>query len=162
MLDIGSNIGWYPSFLGRFGYSIISFEPFEINYYILNKNFCLLNKKNNVIIINKGIDTEEKSCDHWIDKYNIGNGMIICNKNLSNNNLTKLFKKTKKVILTKLSNFIPYLSDKNIALIKIDIEGGEGKAFASGIDLISKYHVPFIFIEITPIYLKEHGTDTHQ
>ena len=31
MLDIGGNIGWYPSFLGRYGYTILSFEPFEIN-----------------------------------------------------------------------------------------------------------------------------------
>ena len=38
MLDIGGNIGWYPSFLGRFGYSILSFEPLEINYYIFYKN----------------------------------------------------------------------------------------------------------------------------
>ncbi len=41
MLDIGGNIGWYPSFLGRFGYSILSFEPLETNYYVLNKNYCL-------------------------------------------------------------------------------------------------------------------------
>ena len=33
MLDIGGNIGWYPSFLGRYGYTILSFEPFEINNY---------------------------------------------------------------------------------------------------------------------------------
>ena len=162
ILDIGGNIGWYPSFLGRFGYFIISFEPFETNYYILNKNFCLLNKKNNVIIVNKGIDVEEKSCDHWIQKNNIGNGMIICKENMKNNDLNNAFEKSKKVNLTRLSNFIPFLSKKNLALIKIDIEGGEGKAFESGIDLITKYHVPFIFIEISPIYLKEHGTKTYQ
>ena len=28
MLDIGGNIGWYPSILGRYGYSILSFEAF--------------------------------------------------------------------------------------------------------------------------------------
>ena len=54
MLDIGGNIGWYPSFLGRFGYSILSFEPLETNYYVLNKNYCLMNNSN-VIIITKGI-----------------------------------------------------------------------------------------------------------
>ena len=43
MLDIGGNIGWYPSFLGRFGYSIISFEPFETNYFKLFKEFISLN-----------------------------------------------------------------------------------------------------------------------
>ena len=32
ILDIGGNIGWYPSLLGRFNYSILSFEAFETNY----------------------------------------------------------------------------------------------------------------------------------
>ena len=61
--------------------------------------------------------------------------------------------------MTKLSNYISYLSDKNLALIKIDVEGSEGKAFEGGIELITKYHVPFIFIEFTPESLRLHGTD---
>ena len=34
-VDIGGNIGWYSILLGRYGYNIISFEPSEINNYIL-------------------------------------------------------------------------------------------------------------------------------
>ena len=37
ILDIGGNVGWYPSFLGRYGYSIISFEAFKKNYYVEKK-----------------------------------------------------------------------------------------------------------------------------
>ena len=37
MLDIGGNIGWYPSILGRYGYSILSFEAFEKNIMLLKK-----------------------------------------------------------------------------------------------------------------------------
>ena len=29
MLDVGGNVGWYPSLLGRYGYTILSFEAFE-------------------------------------------------------------------------------------------------------------------------------------
>lgn len=74
-------------------------------------------------------------------------------------NLRNNFHNICNVTLTKLKNFIPYLQDKNIALIKIDIEGSEGNALEGGIDLIEKYHVPFILMEFTPIYLKEHNTD---
>lgn len=166
MLDIGGNIGWYPSFLGRFGYSILSFEPFETNLYVLRKNYCLINKNSNVVIINKGIDNEEKHCDYYIHINNPGNGMIKCDKNKINNTFINFknnrFRKIKEVSMTKLSNYIPYLSDKNLALIKIDIEGAEGKAIESGIDLITQYHVPFIIIEFTPIFLKEEGTDPYQ
>ena len=37
MLDIVGNIGWYPSILGRYGYSILSFEAFEKNNYVAKK-----------------------------------------------------------------------------------------------------------------------------
>jgi hypothetical protein len=51
------------------------------------------------------------------------------------------------------------LTSKNVALIKLDVEGSEGKAIEGGIDLIVKYHVPFIFIEWTPRQLILKGTD---
>ena len=34
LLDIGSNIGWYTYYLGKYGYKILSFEANKIN--ILN------------------------------------------------------------------------------------------------------------------------------
>lgn len=80
ILDIGGNIGWYPSFLGRFGYSILSFEPLKTNYYVLNKNYCLMKNNSNVVIITKGIYNEEKTCDYYVQVNNTGNGMIICDK----------------------------------------------------------------------------------
>lgn len=159
ILDIGGNIGWYPSFFGRLGYSILSFEPLEKNYYILKKNYCMLNNSN-VVIITKGIDNKEKICDYYIHIRNTGNGIIICDeKYIKSSALRKMFKKTSKVSLTKLSNFIPYLSNKNIALIKIDIEGSEGNAIEGGIEIITKFHVPFIIFEFSPTYLKEHKTN---
>ena len=53
---------------------------------------------------------------------------------------------------------MPYLSNKNIALIKLDIEGGEGKVIEDAIELISKYHVPFVFSEFNSEFLINHGT----
>lgn len=54
---------------------------------------------------------------------------------------------------------MPYLSRKHIALIKLDIEGGEGKVIEDAIELINKYHVPFVFTEFAPKYLEKHGTN---
>ena len=159
MLDIGGNIGWYPAYLGRFGYSILTFEPFEKNYYILRKNICHLYNNSNIVIINKGLSNEEKNCDFYTDIDNIGNGMVMCDNEIHNKEIKKEFRKTGEISLTKLSNFIPYLYDKNLALIKIDIEGMEGKAIKGGIEFINKYHIPYILLEFTPRALIEHGTD---
>ena len=70
--------------------------------------------------------------------------MINCNKKYNENNINN-----GEIILTRLSNYISFFMNKNLALIKIDIEGSEGKAFESGIELLTEYHVPFIFMEFT-------------
>jgi hypothetical protein len=50
--------------------------------------------------------------------------MINCNENVVENNTNN-----NEIIFTKLSNYISYFKNKNLALIKMDIEGSEGKAF---------------------------------
>ena len=91
---------------------------------------------------------------YLLKKNNIGNGKINCHEktdvNVMNNG---------EIILTKLSNYIPFLESKNLAMIKMDIEGSEGKAFESGIELITKYHVPFIFMEFAPPALSKYGAN---
>lgn len=160
ILDVGGNIGAHTSFLGKFGYSILTFEASPRNYYILNKNYCKINRNSNIILINKGVSNEEKACNYYSQMDGIGNGVLLCNKNKDKIKISRYyFNKTFEVSLTKLSNFIPYLSNKNLALIKLDIEGGEGKAIEGGIELINKIHVPFIFSEYSPNFLKKHGTN---
>ena len=155
ILDIGSNIGWYTLFLGKFGYKILSFEPSDVNMYILRKNFCL-NQDLNITLIKRGLYTEEKKCDFYISKGNIGDGWVFCDKNRT---IPNHLIKSGETHLTKLSNYIDFLSKKNLALIKIDVEGSEGKVIESGIELFSKYHIPFIFLEFTPLALTNHGTE---
>ena len=154
VLDIGANIGWYTFILGNKGYNIISFEPSTTNYYILNKNYCL-NNNTNIILINKGLDIEETNISIYHPLINIGNA--ISSNDAHNSNITNYIKE--EIILTKLEKYIPYLVIKNLALMKLDIEGSEGKAIESGKELITKYHIPFIFMEWTPKALKLKGTD---
>lgn len=161
ILDIGGNVGWYPSILGRYGYTILSFEAFERNYYVAKKNYCHLNYNSNVIIITKGLGNKEKKCQYYMHYRNEGNGMVICDseKSLSNKLLNGSFIKESNVELTTLNSFMPYLSDKKIALMKLDVEGYELHVLEGGKELITKYHIPFIVLEFSPTYLKEVGTE---
>ena len=154
VLDIGANIGWYTFILGNKGYNIISFEPSTTNYYILNKNYCL-NNNTNIILINKGLDIEETNISIYHPLINVGNA--ISSNDAHNSNIKNYIKE--EIILTKLEKYIPYLVNKNLALMKLDIEGSEGKAIESGKELITKFHIPFIFMEWTPKALKLKGTD---
>ena len=151
IIDVGANIGWYTFVLGKFGYKIISFEASKLNNYILNKNYCL-NKDVNTTLINKGLYNEEKKCKLMNINTNIGNNIVKCLPYNDNTN-----KNLEEITLTKLSNYIPFLSKKNLVLIKLDIEGNEANAIYGGIELITKYHVPFVFLEFTPISIKNNG-----
>ena len=155
ILDIGANVGWYSFYLGKYGYNIISFEPAERNFYILKKNYCL-NRDINITIINKGLYNSEEECSYYEQLGNKGNGMVICHQR---NDIPKNLQKRSKILLTKLSNFIPFLSEKHVAFMKIDIEGAEESAIISGIELISKYHVPFILMEYGPNGLRLHDVN---
>jgi hypothetical protein len=84
----------------------------------------------------------------------IGDGWVICDKNVT---LPKDLVRTGDIILTKLNNYIPFLSKNNIAAIKIDVEGSEGKAIEGGIELIKKYHVPFNINFIIPMNSSSKG-----
>ena len=104
-------------------------------------------------IINEGLYNIKKNTTLYHPLSNIGDAIIM-------NNITNLKGFIKENIkLTKLESYIPFLSSKNLALIKLDIEGSEVKALEGGIDLIIKYHIPFIFMEWTPKLIKLNGSN---
>ena len=160
LLDIGSNVGWYTFFLGKFGYKILSFEANEINNYILYKNYCI-NKDVNVILINKGLDVEDKTCILKTDASNKGNGMIFCENREKN---LEVFDGNihNNIELTKLNRYYKYLSNKNLAFIKLDVEGSEANVFEGGKKLITKYHVPFIKLEFEVRMIEAHRNNAFE
>ena len=114
-----------------------------------------MNKEINITIINSGLDNVTKNSSLYHPLYNIGNAYTYdAAKKLNLKNYIKEYIK-----FSKLSDYIPYLSNKNLALIKLDIEGCEGKALEGGIDLIIKFHIPFIFMEWTPDLMKVKVSD---
>ena len=127
----------------------------QINY-ILYKNYCI-NKDVNVTLINKGLDKEDKICTLKTVPFNRGNGMIFC-ENKEKSLIDFIGDKFNNIELTKLSRYYKYLFNKNLALIKIDVEGPEANVFEGGAELITKYHVPFLMIEYETTFLEDHGT----
>ena len=120
MLDLGANLGVYPSYFGRLGYTVIAFEASPRNYYLLKKNYCQINRNaENIIIINRGVSNQEKICNYYTQIRGLGNGMLKCDESREEFvNDGFHWKKTFEVPIIKLSDFIPYLSTKNLVLIK--------------------------------------------
>ena len=164
MLDLGGNLGVYPSYFGRLGYTVISFEASPRNYYLLKKNYCQINRNaENIIIINRGVSNQEKICNYYTQITGLGNGMLKCDESketIVNDGFH--WKKTFEVPIIKLSSFIPYLAKKNLALIKLDIEGSEALVMQDAIELITKYHIPYIFSEFSVNMITEHGNNPRE
>lgn len=116
-----------------------------------------MNQTLKITLINKGIGLEKEKCFLHHPSNNIGNAVVLCGEN--GNIGVKKENLTEEVEFTKLSNYYSFLSKKNLALIKLDVEGSEGKVIESGIEFISKYKVPFLFVEFRNDYLKLQGTD---
>ena len=156
-LDIGANVGYYTYYIGKYGYKVMSFEAWELNNYIMYKNYCL-NRDVNVTIINKGLDSDDKKCILKTLFINQGNGIILCKDRDKFPNKLK-GEIINNVELTKLDRYIKFFSNKNIGVIKMDVEGSEGNVIEGGKELISKYHVPFILLEYNTRNLENHGTN---
>ena len=59
-------------FFAKLGYSVILFEVSQRKYYILQKNNWI-NNFTNVLLTNRGLYNEEKTCDYFTAISNAGN-----------------------------------------------------------------------------------------
>ena len=162
IIDIGSNVGWYTTFFGVFKYTVLAFEPSPENYYIFKKNFCRNNKDffgplSTITIVNQALYPIETFCDYYKDKNNSRKNIILCDKD-KEKNLDKDYINIGRIKSIKLSDFIPLIYGKRKTLLILDLESEGEKAIESGKDLISIYHIPFVFIEFNLLMFSLHET----
>lgn len=162
IIDIGSNVGWYTSFFGAFKYSVLAFEPLPDNYYVLKKNFCRNHKDffgplSTVTIVNQALYPKETFCDYYKDIKNSKKDLILCDKD-KEKNLDKDYINIGRIKTTKLSDFIPLIYGKRKTLLRLDLESEGEMAIESGKELISLYHIPYVFIEFNLSMFDLHET----
>jgi FkbM family methyltransferase len=162
IIDIGSNVGWFSIYFGTFKYNVLSFEPLPENYYILKKNFCRSNMdffgtSSTITIINEALYPIETFCDYYKDIKNSKKNLVLCDKS-KEKNLDKDYIKIDTIKTNKLSNFIPLINDKRMTLLRFDLEYEGEMAIESGKELITKYHIPFVFIEFNMLMFALHET----
>ena len=162
IFDIGSNVGWYSTFFGTYKYTVLSFEPLPKNDYVLRKNFCRNNKnyaepQSTITIINEVLYPIETFCDYYKDIKNSKKNIVLCDKS-KEKNLDKDYIKIDTIKTNKLSNFIPLINDKRMTLLRFDLEYEGEMAIESGKELITKYHIPFVFIEFNMLMFALHET----
>ena len=122
VLDCGANVGNITSVFNRFGCIVYSFEPTSYTFEILERRYKNMEKIHCIkkaVGISNGIqklyhhEWSEHNEVYWSD----GNSLISEKSNVNKNDY-------EEVEIIDLVEFINSL-DKEIALIKIDIEGAE-------------------------------------
>ena len=136
-LDVGANIGNHSIFLSKFFKEVHSFEPNPFTYDILTINSKYAAPNNNIISYKIGISDKECTLPFSINRTNFGNSKI----DFENNS-------NKDQILIEVQSIdkIDYFKEKNISLIKIDVEGHEINVLRGAKKTI-KSHKPIILFE---------------
>jgi FkbM family methyltransferase len=162
IIDMGANIGWYTIFFGLFKYSVLAFEPYPENYYVLKKNYCRNNRdffgpESTITIVNYALYSKETRCGYYQDIKSSRKDMVICDFSLEDN-FGIDYMRMALINSTRLKDFIPLINHKRITLLRIDMEFEGEKAIRSGKDLITLYHVPYVFIEFNKKMFSIHET----
>ena len=150
VLDIGAHIGYYTlqfaNLVGSTG-KVYAFEPEPKNFELLKKN-VQINKYDNVVLIQKIVSDKDGIVEFFVSKLDsIGN---------------KLFKSEEsadsiKIESTTLDEYFKDSKEK-IDFVKMDIQGGEGKA-TLGMKNFLKKNNPKIIQEWWPDALKQNHTN---
>lgn len=158
IIIMGTNVEWYTIFLGTFKYSILSFEPFPNNFYILKKNFCkniksISGQKSTVTIVNRVLYHSETYCNYYNNYKKKNKILIICDKN-KEKNLDKDFIKAGVIKSIQIKYFFPLIKNKKATLLIFHLEFGGEIYIENSKELIHMYHIPFIFISFNILSYK--------
>lgn len=149
--DIGAHIGYFTllaaEVAGAHG-RVYAFEPDPENFDLLSRTVSV-NHFGNVVLENKAISDKNGTEILFQDRFNLGN-MSFAEHNIprgaSDGNI--------KVITATLDE---YFSGLSLDMIKIDVQGAEGRVFEGGKETLNK--VQFVLTEFWPFGLRNMGTE---
>lgn len=150
VVDIGANIGYYTlifaKLVGEEG-KVFAFEPDPTNFSLLKKN-VETNGYKNVVLIQKAVLDKTGKGKLYLNKYDMGAHTVYDTQNSY---------QSIDIETIRLDDYFDNYYGK-IDFIKIDIEGGEGKAILGMLNLLKKNDNVKLITEFNPFKLRRFGT----
>jgi FkbM family methyltransferase len=154
VLDIGAQLGQFTIYAAKLGRTSVAVEPFYDNYIRLHASALQNNLTSRIILVNNGIsDRPGEVKELRINHDNIGGQGIKDSeeenkKQNENSSAIVLVDKKYLLVTITLDDLVSVLPDNfNKAIMKIDIEGYELKAFRHAANLLKRVEVSVILFE---------------
>ena len=153
-IDAGANIGFYSLITAKMGHQTVAVEPFLESVYRLHKGALLSEVEDNLIIVRNAIADVRVKGQVVASGDNQGDTRIILD-------YRPCIGSCSPAINTILLNDILEVAKFDRAIMKIDIQGFEHRAFVHAEKLLQKIDIIYIFMEwlmLKEYYVSENHT----
>lgn len=155
VVDCGAHIGYYTllfsQLVGDSG-KVFAFEPDPTNFSLLQKNLKE-NKIKNVVASNFAVSDKNGKCTFFLDKKSPAHHRLYSEGKMDKGEI--------KINCVRLDDYFKNFK-KEINLIKMDIEGAEGKAIKGGLNILKRNKGIKIILEFFPFALKGCGVSANE
>jgi FkbM family methyltransferase len=159
-IDVGAHVGYFSmlaaALVGPTG-RVISFEPDTSNYAHLLEH-VERNSAPQVMPVPMAVGSEARVAEFFVNDDNDGGHGLWNVGEHPFNQRTREARRTRKVFLTTLDDFIGPNATRKVKAIKIDAEGSEVAVLAGARKLLEQHAVPFVVAEINRFALNAMGT----
>ena len=143
-LDIGSNIGVYALTAASQGRKVVAVEPLWENLLRLTKSVRINQWENRVTVVSNALSDVYENVSFWRPPGNPG-GTHSQSKNVTMD--TKIYVKTQDDVPTARMDDLLQVFPFKKAIMKIDIEGYEPRAFRAAAQLFQAVDLGHVFME---------------
>jgi FkbM family methyltransferase len=159
-IDVGAHVGYFSmlaaAFVGKTG-RVISFEPDTTNYAHLLEH-VERNAASQVIPVPLAVGAQPRVAEFFVNDDNDGGHGLWDVGSHPFNARSREARRTRRVFLTTLDDFVGTAGSRKVKAIKIDAEGSEVAVLEGARNLLEQHQVPFVVAEINTFALSAMGT----
>jgi FkbM family methyltransferase len=145
VFDIGANLGQYCLYAAKFGRKCIAVEPFYDNYIRLHRAAQIEKISDRIVLVTNGVSDRRGEIKRLEKSENNTGGQQISDETIENK--ASIVDKY-SLITIELDDLVSILPENfHNAIMKIDIEGYELKAFKKVKKLMNRVQIQVIFME---------------
>ena len=153
-LDFGAYLGYYSLIAANMGHQVVAVEPVASNVWRLHKAAVLAGTTNRITVIQNGLSDRREVVPLDIISKNVGGSSMMTSSGCTGRACVSV----QNILVDDLLPRINFTK----AIMKVDIQGYEPKAFSSAEKLFMAVFIPMIHMEMVLFKENCHGPKTKE